>query len=162
ELPDGRRWRDADIDLAYCRATFGACESSNHGPWLDITAPGGRYITTLAAGPADYYSVPANCEPGRLGVTPTGFRGTTAAAPMVAGVASLLRSIVPTLTGEDLALVMDSTALNESPATWTDLLGWGALRADRAFAYITPPKRVTHGFISCGPELHNGIATVVD
>ena len=46
-LPDGTRWRDHTIQPLYCEGPgFGSCYSSNFGVWLDVVAPGGRFIAT--------------------------------------------------------------------------------------------------------------------
>lgn len=74
------------------------------------------------------------------------FSGTSAAAPLVAGVAALLKSYQPELTGEDIEQVLKLTARNlHAPATGFDAEhGYGFVRAGLALDEIAPPRLLTH------------------
>src|SRR2546428_4434995 len=57
-LPDGQRWRDRNINPGYCDGQGnGQCLASNYGTWLDVLAPGGRFIVTTKNGPDSYYTL---------------------------------------------------------------------------------------------------------
>ena len=63
----------------------GGCKASNYGDWLDLEAPGGRYIVTTRGGwQQPLYYTWADCW--------DAFSGTSAAAPVVTGAAALLKS----------------------------------------------------------------------
>jgi hypothetical protein len=95
-----------------CDATRG---TDLTGTYIDITAPGGAHIeTTDAPG-----SAITNC-----------FTGTSAAAPIVAGVASLVRGLMPGLTNDDVYSVIEQTASDVGPIGYDVLFGNGLVRAD--------------------------------
>ncbi len=77
---------------------------SNFGKSVDFTAPGGSNVngifTTDATGVDGYNSSDYNYN----------FMGTSAAAPIVAGVAALVLSINPELTREDVIKILKQTA----------------------------------------------------
>src|SRR5439155_19410394 len=105
-LPDGSPWDDWTLASTYCGG-HSDCFASNFGDWLDIIAPGGRLIFTTrnSGGPDLYYNLD-NCSPNPADRNPNtlAFGGTSAAAPFVSGVASLLSTSVPgrNLLGEDI------------------------------------------------------------
>jgi serine protease len=76
-----------------------AAPFSNFGPSVDLTAPNATYTTDIAGadgeGPGDYTAL---------------FGGTSAACPVVAGVAALVLSAKPELTGGELADLLVATA----------------------------------------------------
>jgi serine protease len=76
-----------------------AAPFSNFGPSVDLTAPNATYTTDIAGpdgeGPSDYTAL---------------FGGTSAACPVVAGVAALVLSAKPELTGRELADLLVATA----------------------------------------------------
>src|SRR5262249_366874 len=93
-------------------------------------APGGEAIVTTRW-PDTYTS----CDPCH-----GDFGGTSAAAPVVSGIAALLKSRYPTLLGEDLAQVITRTAQNYP--TRTDELGYGLVRADAALNFLATPNLI--------------------
>ena len=158
---NGARWSDDLVLFPPAQGDAG----SNFGSWIDIAAPGGRMI--IAAGPGqgvdDMYEM-SGCEPlaERNNTTYMGFGGTSAAAPVVAGVAGLLRSIPinpdATLLGEDLAQIMNRTA--SQSGSWNPDLGYGVVNARAAIDFIDPgSKYVLQGTIGFGGS-HGALSVV--
>jgi len=136
-LPSGLRWRDSDLpfETSYPR-------SSNFGPWIDVVAPGGLLIPTTGWSSPNQSNVYffATCEFGKYG-----FGGTSAAAPLVSGVAALLRSVHPDLLGEDMQQILNRTAIPRFLGQGFHLeYGWGRIRADAALDFVAPPKIIAH------------------
>ncbi|HUP60878.1 MAG TPA: S8 family serine peptidase [Thermoanaerobaculia bacterium] len=80
------------------------CHYSNYGDGLDLVAPSGNHHT-YGRGMAKGIPVWAPLERGLRH-----FRGTSAAAPLVAGVAGLVRSVNPRLTSTEIVSVLRRTA----------------------------------------------------
>jgi hypothetical protein len=93
--------------------------------YVDIIAPGGQCITTTTL--YDGYD--------------STWAGTSAAAPMVSGVAALLLGVVDTLTNDDLAYIITRTATTTEPWTFDPCHGWGKINAHRAVRFISGPDR---------------------
>jgi subtilisin family serine protease len=91
---------------------------SNHGPQVDVAAPGvDIYSTWPWVG--GYFTK----------------SGTSMAAPHVAGVAALIWSARPDLTVEQATGIITATAKDVNGATfpgWDEHLGWGRIEAGRA------------------------------
>lgn len=64
----------------------------------------------------------------------TDLRGTSFAAPLVAGVAALMLSVNPALGPADVEYILTRTADDRGPAGWDFRYGWGILDADEAVA----------------------------
>ncbi|MFO1475253.1 MAG: S8 family serine peptidase [Verrucomicrobiota bacterium] len=60
------------------------------------------------------------------------WRGTSFASPMAAATAALVLSENPTLSGLDVAELLEQTADQPAPISWTPQLGWGRVNAFRA------------------------------
>lgn len=94
---------------------------SNENAWVDVAAPGGDssvgrgIVSTAAGGGYDEEE------------------GTSFAAPYVAGIAALLRSVEPSLTPDDLESIIERTASYDG-ARRDDSYGWGLVDAGRAVA----------------------------
>ena len=83
------------VSLTGSRSTF-----SNHGPWVDVAAPGENvYSTTPTAGSADFLS--PNYDSGD---------GTSFSTPLVAGEAALLLSLAPSSSAAQLARAITASA----------------------------------------------------
>ncbi|MHB0980969.1 MAG: S8 family serine peptidase [Thermoleophilia bacterium] len=89
------------------------------GAAVDLVAPGEEVLTwTLRA--HDWYLSPR--------------RGTSFAAPLVAGVAALMVSVNPALGPADVEYILTRTADDRGPAGRDDMYGWGLLDAAEAVA----------------------------
>jgi subtilisin family serine protease len=98
---------------------------TNYGPWVDIAAPGQSIVST--------YWDSTNGSIYRFET------GTSAAAPLVAGVIALMFSLQPTLTVDQIVTVLTSTA---DPL---DAMGIGAGRVNALAAAraVAPPELLT-------------------
>jgi len=102
---------------------------SNRGSNVDLSAPGTVYTTARGG---DY----------------TQAQGTSFSAPIVAGVAALVLSANPQLTGAQVQDVVKRSADDFGATGWDGLYGWGRVNASRAVgaaagaasgADVTPP-----------------------
>ena len=116
---------------------------SDHGPNLDVVAPGVGIFTTDVRG-----------IPGRPGYTALGnkyfsnFEGTSASAPFVAGVAALILSVRPDLRAQQVRNIIKSTANRGLPGftthenrpngTWNRYVGHGLVNAYEAVRSVAP------------------------
>ncbi|MGC4089620.1 MAG: S8 family serine peptidase [Polyangiaceae bacterium] len=98
---------------------------SNYGRWVDISAPGQDILSTFSSG--GYFVI----------------SGTSQAAPIVAGVAALIRSIHPDWTADMVRaqLLASADDLNANNPEYVGSLGAGRVNAARAVgATISTPK----------------------
>ena len=102
---------------------------SNYGSQIDISAPG-----------TDVYSTAIG---GGYGTR----TGTSMAAPTVAGVAALIKSINPDYTPDDIRAALCNTAADKGTTGLDEYYGWGAVNA---YAAVNRPVIVTSG-------LENGV-----
>lgn len=115
--------------------------SSNRGSWVDVAAPGASLLTICPGG--GYCSV----------------SGTSAAAPVVAGIATLLSANQPGLTGLQLrARVLDAAA-EITGASFDPAIGYGRVRLDRTLLQrsvrLYGPDRIATAQ-AVGREAHPG------
>lgn len=97
---------------------------SNYGSWLSVAAPGRNLWTTYNTG---LYS---------------GFSGTSAAAPVVSGIAGLILSANPTLSNSQVRSIIEQNADDLGAQGFDIYYGWGRVNAYKAvLAAIgtTPP-----------------------
>jgi hypothetical protein len=101
-----------------------------HRPSMDLAAPGGRnsISTTWVSGGTPQYTDMMS--------------GTSAAAPMVSGVAALLVGVESSLTNDDLRYVLNRTARDIPPAGRDNLSGAGLVSAWRALRFVSDSSRV--------------------
>ena len=143
-----RRWID-NLISDFVESTKG----SNYGPALDLAAPGGALIATTSSGNRQCTN-----KYGDLSSCTNNFGGTSGAAPVVAGVAALIRSAYSAhgatgtepLLGEDLYHAMIITArhpdttLAGAEKAWDDSAGFGHVRADTALKLFASPREIYH------------------
>lgn len=110
------------------------------GPWVDIAAPGERVVSLHPSGRGVVDALPA------FGRTMP-ISGTSYAAPVVSGVAALVRSRFPELTARQVMQRLESTA-RPAGTGWNPATGHGvvdpaaALSAETASAADPPPTPV--------------------
>ncbi len=141
---DGLRWNDHTIPwqdvYGQSGPPFGIYQGSSYGPHVRFVAPGGRFIeTTRTVATGSYWAL----DP--YGGLP-GFGGTSAAAPLATGVASLVQSVAPSLTGEDLAQILLRTAedVKQHGLGFDIESGYGLINSDAALAFVTGQNRIEH------------------
>jgi thermitase len=114
----------------------GPGEGTNFGPHVDVAAPAANMWTTA---PGSQYSQET---------------GTSYAAPVVTGIASLLLSLNSELDNDDIRRIIELSA--EDTNEWLlpgrdDLIGHGRVNADSALQRLLPPWELSHF------EVHGGI-----
>src|SRR5262249_28611640 len=87
---------------------------SSTGNNVDLSAPGVNIVTTVKGGGYGYAT------------------GTSASAPLVAGVAALMLSVNPNLTATQVIDLLKQSADDLGPAGWDSGYGWGRLNARNA------------------------------
>jgi len=109
---------------------------SSYGTALSVVAPGTNVYTTDRQGSAGY-----NTASGTAGDYYSGFGGTSAACPHVAGIAALILSVNPNLTVQQVRDIIETTArsLSAYPRTqirlnglWNNEVGYGLVDAYEA------------------------------
>lgn len=97
---------------------------SNYGPTIDVMAPGANIPSTLAATTGLY---------GNLS-------GTSMAAPLVAGLAGLMRSYDPSLSVDDLEACLESSCdnINAQNPQYLNQIGAGRINAEAALLCLDP------------------------
>lgn len=90
------------------------CSWSNTGTNIDLAAPGSNIQTTIAGGGYSNGS------------------GTSCSAPLVAGVAALMLSVKPSLSGAQIQQILKLSADDRGAAGWDPKFGWGRLNAAAA------------------------------
>jgi thermitase len=114
------------------RVTFSNSEGgweSNYGPEIDVAAPGERIVSLVPTwyfppGPNSYYGWGS---------------GTSAAAPHVAGLAALIKSIKPQLTASEIMNVIRYATDDVNSSSYPgkdDYLGYGRINMEKALVPI--------------------------
>ncbi|MDR0733980.1 MAG: S8 family serine peptidase [Dysgonamonadaceae bacterium] len=131
------------------RASF-----SNYGSELDVVAPGVYVPTTDRQGDNGYnYSSKPNDYSNRDYTQR--FDGTSAATPHVAGIAALVLSVNPSLTGQQVRNIIESTAQKvggynyqttsgHPNGTWNNEMGYGLVNAYAAVQTACPTVNFTN------------------
>ncbi|MGV0642655.1 type VII secretion-associated serine protease mycosin [Mycolicibacterium sp. XJ2546] len=104
------------------------------GPWVDVAAPGEGVVSLDPDGEGLIAELP-----GVDGATP--IAGTSYAAPVVSGVAALLRSRAPELTARQVMQRIETTARHPASG-WNPIVGHGV---------VDPVAAVTGGPVSAPP-----------
>jgi membrane-anchored mycosin MYCP len=111
------------------------------GPWVDVAAPGEGVVSLSSTGDGL-----ANAVDGQQDSTP--LSGTSYAAPVVTGLAALIRSRFPTWTARQVMQRIKATA-HHPPGGWDPLVGAGlvdvlaAVSTDTPTAPPAPPVRTS-------------------
>ena len=95
---------------------------SNRGNTIDISAPGVIIYTTS------------------YGNNYTSVTGTSFSAPIVAGVAALVKSVNSGLSAQQIQCVIKLSADDLGDSGWDPLYGWGRVNAARAITYAQVPN----------------------
>ena len=121
-----------------------------YGPELDVVAPGVLIPTTDIQSSLGY-----NTQNGTDGDYVLDFSGTSAACPHLAGVAALILSANPNLTGQQVRDIIESTAQKVSGynyqitsgrpnGTWNNEMGYGLVNAYAAVQAACPTTNFTN------------------
>ena len=110
------------------------------------------YHTVMGIGSCDYYGERSSFSNygGELDVTTMGesiystvlndaygtMSGTSMAAPIATGVASLLKSYRSDLTADEIEQIIELTAKDRGAAGWDSENGWGNINADSAMRFV--------------------------
>lgn len=149
---DGLRWDETALGYYW--------RGSNYGAHLWIMAPGGTGITTTAS--RDNPDSPSGYTGPGTGTSWAA--GTSAACAAASGVTSLVASVAPGLTGEDLAQVIALTARDLYAQGRDPLSGWGLIDAHAAVARVSGENILVHGAQNggtSGAETYAGLRTVL-
>jgi membrane-anchored mycosin MYCP len=106
------------------------------GPWVSVAAPGEGIISIDPApdtsGLADLYGEPGASQP-------TAIRGTSFAAPYVAGLAALLRAKYRTMSAREIMYRIEATAQHPSgPDGRNNQVGYGIIDPVAALTALIP------------------------
>jgi len=125
------------------------CSYSCHGPELDIVAPSGWQLTsqewtaskgrgalwtTDIIGPEGLSSAPLNATPEITDYF--AINGTSGACPVAAGVAALILSLEPNLTGAEVRHFLERSAKDLGDPGRDDYYGWGRVDARAALDMV--------------------------
>ena len=109
---------------------------SNFGAWIDVAAPGGDARRDLNGDgfPDGVLSTWADDSEGPPQPDYRFSQGTSMAAPHVAGVAALMRSVAPALHADDIENLLRNRAITDDLGTpgRDDIYGWGLINAAKA------------------------------
>lgn len=113
--------------------------TSSNGDWVDIAAPGTDILSTWDSRSSRPESFPVNGEGNsRYGI----ISGTSMAAPVVAGLVALIKSVRPDLSPDEVEAVITSTATDLGSAGRDPQFGNGLIDANKAVSaaigYVRP------------------------
>lgn len=116
---------------------------SSRGPELDLVAPSGMN------GAPDVWTIDRMGSNGySMNNYTSTFSGTSAAAPMVSGVAALVLSRYPNLTASEVRDLLQTSATDMGTSGLDNTFGYGRVNASAA--------------LSAGPTVINGLASICD
>lgn len=105
------------------------------GPWVDVAAPGEAVVSLDADGEGLVDTLPMLGDP--MAIT-----GTSYAAPVVSGIAALIRARSPQLTARQVMQRIKNTA-HRPPAGWDPVVGHGVVDALAAVSGDATTARMT-------------------
>ena len=97
---------------------------SNYGPNLELVAPGGGGATKGVDGPLLLSTIPGNSY--------SLLAGTSMAAPLVAGIAAMVRSVNPALSAAQVRAILQETATDLGEPGRDKNFGYGLVNAEAA------------------------------
>ncbi len=159
----GARWSDINTDgipwAAYRLTLPPPTQGSGYGDFMDIVAPGGRFIQTLAP------QVMGGLQEMNPSTGHFGFGGTSAATAITAGAASLLqaqlRGMGLTPSNEDLAQILDRTTRGaQANEPWNQYEGFGRIDVGAAMRYVVSPYQFYQGQAGY-PHVHDDSLAIV-
>ncbi|TRW81837.1 type VII secretion-associated serine protease mycosin [Mycolicibacterium sp. 018/SC-01/001] len=118
---------DYVLTVGSSRADGSASEFSLAGPWVDVAAPGENVVSLAAASDG---LVDSSVSGARLS-------GTSYAAPLVAGLAALVRARHPELTARQVMTRIEDTARHPANG-WSPAVGHGVIDVPAAVGGIAP------------------------
>lgn len=101
------------------------------GPWVDVAAPAEALISLNPSGEGLTATMPGSTEPQAIS-------GTSYAAPVVSGIAALLRAVAPNMTARQVMHRIESTARRPGSG-WDPLVGHGVVDVLAAIRGIAGP-----------------------
>ena len=125
-------WYDEYVLTVGSAATDGSpSEFSLAGPWVDVGAPGEEMVSLSPRGTGLTDSLPARGEPIPIS-------GTSYAAPVVSGLAALIRARFPELTARQVMDRIETTARGHTTG-WEPTLGHGIVDPAAALGLPSEP-----------------------
>ncbi|KRE25353.1 type VII secretion-associated serine protease mycosin [Mycobacterium sp. Soil538] len=118
---------DYVLTVGSAAADGSASDFSLAGPWVDVAAPGENVVSLAPAGDGLVDSSPSG----------NALSGTSYAAPMVAGVAALVRTRHPELTARQVMARIEDTARHPASG-WDPAVGHGVVDVLAAVGDLTP------------------------
>ncbi|MBY0442399.1 MAG: type VII secretion-associated serine protease mycosin [Mycobacteriaceae bacterium] len=106
------------------------------GPWLDVAAPGEAVISLSTDGKQMVKTLGTQNNS-------TGLQGTSYAAPVVSGLAALIRARFPTMTARQVMQRIKTTA-QHPPDGWDPFVGNGIIDAYAAVSTDSAPRATDH------------------
>ncbi|MEZ0362402.1 type VII secretion-associated serine protease mycosin [Mycobacterium sp. pUA109] len=100
------------------------------GPWVDVAAPGEAVLSLSPVGDAMVNAVGGHADRGPI-------TGTSYAAPVVSGLAALIRARFPALTARQVMARIEATA-HQPPGGWNPVVGTGVVDAQAALSAEAP------------------------
>ncbi|MDO4682705.1 MAG: S8 family serine peptidase [Lautropia sp.] len=143
--------------------TLAVCATNIAGQRASYSEPGANLLVCAPSGERDAIPMPAITTTAPQNEDTSGFNGTSAAAPMVSGVAALMLQANPNLSWRDVRLVLAQSArrVDSTSPNWTTFgglhfnheYGFGAADADAAVKLARNWQSVggSSSLRQCGP-----------
>ena len=116
------------------RWTWNQYQGSNYGNHIDFIAPGAEILSTWRGN--NYHTI----------------TGTSMAAPVVAGIASLLKGYNPNLYNDDIEQIIRISADDKGDPGWDQYYGTGRVNAYKALQLLQAPYQLSQLSASGGSD----------